>query len=184
MEDTKIIELFWQRNEDAICKTDAAYGRKLHILADRILNSREDAEESVNDTYLKTWESIPPHRPKYFFAFLASVCRHLSLNRLDWNLASKRNAEVVSLTQEMELCIPDRMVEARVAGRELGKLLNLFLDSLPQESRVIFLRRYWYVDTVSEIAARYGMTESKVKMQLSRTRSKLAAFLEKEGITV
>lgn len=184
LDDAKIIALFWARNEDAIYQTDAAYGRKLLALSDRILNDRQDAEESVNDTYLKTWEAIPPNRPRYFFAFLASICRHLSLNRLDWNLASKRNAQVVSLTQEMEHCIPDRMVEAKMAGKEIGKLLNLFLDSLPQESRVIFLRRYWYVDTVAEIAARYGMTESKVKMQLSRTRSKLAAFLEKEGITV
>jgi len=184
VEDAKIIALFWNRDEDAICQTDATYGRKLHSLSNRILDDRRDAEESVNDTYLKTWESIPPHRPKHFFAFLASICRHLSLNKLDWNLAEKRNAQIVSLTQEMELCIPDRMVDAKMAGKEIGKLLNQFLDSLPQESRVIFLRRYWFVDTVAEIAARYGMTESKVKMQLSRTRRKLAAFLEKEGITV
>ena len=184
MEDAKIIALFWNRDEDAICQTDATYGRKLHSLSNRILDDCRDAEESVNDTYLKTWESIPPYRPKHLFAFLASICRHLSLNKLDWNLAEKRNAQIVSLTQEMECCIPDRMVEAKMAGKEIGKLLNQFLDSLPQESRVIFLRRYWFVDTVAEIAARYGMTESKVKMQLSRTRSKLAAFLEKEGITV
>ena len=184
MDDTKIIALFLSRDEEAICQTDKAYGRKLDVLANRILCSREDAQECVNDTYLKTWNSIPPHRPNCFFAFLASICRHLSLNRLDWNLATKRNAEVVSLTQEMEQCIPDRMIEAKLEGKELGKLLNEFLAALPQDSRVIFLRRYWYVDTVAEIAARYGMTESKVKMQLSRTRAKLLAFLEKEGITV
>ena len=184
MEDAKIIELFWQRNEDAIRQTDAAYGRKLHMLSNNILRSLEDAEESVSDTYMRTWETIPPQRPKYFFAYLAAICRHLSLNKLDWRLAAKRNVEVVSLTQEMELCIPDRMLDAKMEGRELGRILNAFLGSLSQESRVIFLRRYWYVDTVAEIAARYGMTESKVKMQLSRTRSKLSAFLEKEGITV
>ena len=90
MEDTEIIALFWVRNEDAIQETDAAYGRKLNALAKNILRSREDAEESVNDTYLETWKAIPPQRPRYFFAFLASICRHLSLNRLDWNMAAKR----------------------------------------------------------------------------------------------
>lgn len=184
MEDAKIIELFWVRNEDAIRQTDAAYGRKLHVLSSRILRNREDAEESVNDTYMKAWKSIPPHRPQYFFAFLATICRHLSLNRLDWNLAEKRNAEVVSLTEEMELCIPDAAQQAHMEGKELGRLLNEFLESLSKESRVIFLRRYWYVDTIAEIAARYGMTESKVKMQLSRTRTKLRTYLEKEGIAV
>ena len=105
MEDTEIMELFWARNEDAIKETDAVYGRKLNTLAKNILQSREDAEESVSDTYMETWKTIPPHRPKYFFAFLASICRHLSLNRLDWNMAAKRKAEVVLLTEEMELCI-------------------------------------------------------------------------------
>ena len=184
MEDAKIIELFWQRNEDAIRQTDSAYGRKLHMLSNNILRSLEDAEECVSDTYMRTWQTIPTQRPKYFFAYLAAICRHLSLNKLDWRLAAKRNVEVVSLTQEMELCIPDRMLDEKMEGRELGRILNAFLGSLSQESRVIFLRRYWYVDTVAEIAARYGITESKVKMQLSRTRSKLSAFLEKEGITV
>ena len=184
MEDTKIIELFWARDEDAIRQTDAAYGRRLHTLAKKILLNREDAEESVNDTYLKTWEAIPPHRPNCFFAFLAAICRRLSLNRLDWKLAAKRNAEVVSLTQEMELCIPDPVHDRALEGKELGRLLDMFLESLPKDSRLIFLRRYWYVDTIPEIARRYGMTESKVKMQLSRTRAKLCTYLEKEGIAV
>ena len=133
---------------------------------------------------MQTWNTIPPHRPKYFFAFLASICRHLSLNKLDWKMAAKRNAEVVSLTEEMELCIPDSGHDRTMEARELGKILDAFLESLPKESRLIFLRRYWYVDTIAEIAQRYGMTESKVKMQLSRTKGKLAAYLEKEGVFV
>ena len=184
MEDAKIIALFWARNEDAIAQTDAEYGRKLHQLSLRLLQNHEDAEESVSDTYLRTWNAIPPNKPKYFYAFLASICRRLSLNRLDWKQAAKRSAEVVSLTQEMELCIPDTRREDSLRGKELGKLLDAFLDSLPKESRLIFLRRYWYADTVAEIAGRYGMTESKVKMQLSRTRKKLSTFLQKEGIAV
>lgn len=184
MDDAKIIELFWARNEDAIAETDAAYGRRLRTLANRILGSREDAEENVGDTYLKTWEAIPPQRPNYFYAFIASICRHLSFHRLDWRQAAKRNAEVVALTNEMEQCIPDAIHERELEGKEIGRLLNTFLAALPKETRLIFLRRYWHVDTVAEIAARYGITESKVKMQLSRTRAKLASYLEKEGIEV
>lgn len=184
MEDQKIIELFWARNENAIAETDAAYGRKLHTLANRILNNREDAEESVSDTYLKAWEIIPPQRPNYFYAFLASVCRHLSFHKVDWKMAAKRNAEVVALTEEMELCIPDASRDREMEAREIGRALNVFLESLPKETRLIFLRRYWHVDTIAEIAARYHITESKVKMQLSRTRAKLCTFLEQEGIMV
>ena len=184
MEDTKIIELYWMRNEDAIAETEAAYGRRLRRLASRILGNSEDAEESVSDTYMKTWETIPPKRPTYFYAFIASICRHLSLHKVDWNQAAKRNAEVVTLTQEMELCIPDTSRDREMEAKEIGKALNAFLEGLPQQTRMIFLRRYWHVDTIAEIAQRYGITESKVKMQLSRTRAKLCTYLEQEGIQV
>lgn len=182
MEDAQIIALYWARNEDAIRETDRAYGRKLNGVARKIVQIREDAEESVNDTYMKTWQAIPPQRPNHFFAFLASICRHFALNKVDWNQTAKRKAEVISLTEEMELCIPDESHDRRMAGRELGCILDAFLGSLPKESRMIFLRRYWYVDTIAEIAQRYGMTESKVKMQLSRTKAKLRTFLEKEEV--
>ena len=182
MDDAKIIDLFWARNEEAIQETDEAYGRKLHVLANKILNNREDAQECVSDTYMKTWEIIPPQRPKYYYAFLASICRHLSFHKVDWKLAAKRNAEVVTLTQELEMCIPDTSRDRELEGKELGRIMNAFLESLPKDTRLIFLRRYWHVDTIAEIAARYGMTESKVKMQLSRTRAKLQTYLESEGI--
>ena len=147
MEDTKIIDLFFARDEDAIAETDAAYGRKLFALSHRILNN-------------------------------------LSFHKVDWRMATKRNAEIISLTQEMEMCIPDTTQERILEGKELGRIMNAFLESLPKDSRLIFLRRYWHVDTIAEIAARYGMTESKVKSQLSRTRAKLCTYLEKEGIQV
>ncbi len=184
MEDAKIIELFFQRNEQAVKETDTAYGRKLYVLSNNILNNREDAEESVSDTYMETWKSIPPKRPKYFYAFLASICRNMSFNRLDWRLAAKRNAEVVVLTQEMEMCIPDTRQDGEMDRRELRRVLESFLETLTKESRLIFLRRYLYVDTVAEIAARYGIRESKVKTQLHRTRVKLQTHLAKEGIYV
>lgn len=184
MEDTKIIELYFARSEEAICQTDAAYGRKLFSLADRILQNDEDSEEAVSDTYMKTWETIPPHRPTYFFAYLAKICRHFALGKLDWKKAAKRSAEIVSLTDEMALCIPDRQREAEMTDKEIGRALNAFLEGLSQESRVIFLRRYWFCDTVAEIADRYGISESKVKMRLKRTRDHLADYLHKEGIRV
>ena len=184
MDDAKIIDLFWARSEEAIQETNKAYGRKLHALANKILNNREDAEESVNDTYMKTWEIIPPQRPKFYYAFLASICRHLSFHKVDWKLAAKRHAEVVTLTLEMEMCIPDATRDRELEGKELGRVMNAFLKSLPKDTRLIFLRRYWHADTIAEIAARYGMTESKVKMQLSRTRAKLQTYLESEGIYV
>lgn len=184
MEDAKILDLYFARDEDAIRETDTptangcTHWQRISCKTGRI------AEESVNDTYAEVWKSIPPRRPKYFFAFLASICRHLSLNRVDWKQAAKRRAQVVPLTEEMENCIPDTVHERQMEAKELGKLLDLFLEGLPKDSRLIFLRRYWYVDSVPEIAARYGMTESKVKMQLSRTKEKLRLFLEQEGIYV
>ena len=184
MDDTQIIALFFERNEQAVKETDTAYGRKLYVLSNNILRNREDAEESVSDTYMEAWKSIPPKHPKYFYAFLASICRNMSFNRLDWRLAAKRNAEVVALTQEMETCIPDSRQDGEMDRRELRRVLESFLDSLTKESRLIFLRRYLYVDTVAEIAARYGISESKVKTQLHRTRSKLHTHLAKEGICV
>jgi len=184
VEDTKIIALFWERNEQALRETDTAYGRKLYALSHRILNNRQDAEESVSDTYMEAWNAIPPKHPKYFYAFLAALCRNLSLNKLDWRMAAKRGAEVVALTQEMENCIPDSRQEGQMDRGALKSLLEGFLKDLPQEHRLIFLRRYLYVDTVAEIAARYGISESKVKTQLHRTRNKLRAYLEREGIFV
>ena len=136
------------------------------------------------DTYMKTWETIPPKRPAYFYAYLAKICRFFALGKLDWKAAAKRKAEVVSLTDEMALCIPDQRKEAEVNAKEIGRAMNAFLENLSQESRVIFLRRYWFCDTIAEIAERYGISESKVKMRLHRTRTQLADYLNKEGIMV
>ena len=184
MTDSQIIALFWERCEDAIRETDAAYGRKLYAISDKILRSQQDAEESVSDTYMRAWETIPPQKPNYFFAYLAKICRNFSLSKLQWNSAAKRNTEVVSLTQEMEQCIPDRSHERKLEGEEIGRVLNRFLDSISLESRLIFMRRYWYTDSIQEIAARYNISQSKVKTQLHRTRNKLQLFLESEGIYV
>lgn len=184
MEDEKIIDLYFARSEDAIAQTHAAYGRPLFSLADRILRDPQDSEEAVNDTYLKTWETIPPKRPVYFYAYLAKICRFFALGKLDWKTAAKRKAEVVSLSDEMALCIPDRKREMEVEEKELGRAMNAFLSGISRESRVIFLRRYWFCDTIAEIADRYGISESKVKMRLQRTRTQLANYLNKEGFSI
>ena len=184
MEDGQIIDLYFSRDEDAIRQTEAAYGGKLYNLSYRILWNREDAEESVSDTYMKVWDTIPPQRPVHFFAYIAKICRNLALKRVDWKNAQKRSAEIVALTQEMEGCIPDASQDARIEARELGRLLDAFLRTLTPENQMVFLRRYWYADTVAQIAARYGIGQSAVQMRLSRTKGKLAAYLAKEGIQV
>ena len=184
MDDSKIIEQFFARNEDAIKHTDDTYGRRLFRLADNIVHNDQDAEESVNDTYMKAWDTIPPQRPEHFFAYIAKICRNFALKRIDWQKAKKRNAEVVSLTQEMENCIPDTYRDMEADTRELGRILDAFLRTLTPENQMVFLRRYWYVDTIADIAVRYGISESAVQMRLNRTRSKLAMYLAKEGIKV
>ena len=184
MDDNEILDLYFARSEQAIVQTDQKYGFYCYSIAKRILSDPLDAEESVNDTYAEVWKSIPPRRPKYFFAFLASICRHLSLNRVDWKQAAKRRAQVVPLTEEMENCIPDTVHERQMEAKELGKLLDLFLESLPKDSRLIFLRRYWYVDSVQDIAARYALRENTAKSILFRTREKLRRYLAGEGIIV
>lgn len=184
MDDSKIIELFFARSEDAIKHTNDVYGRRLFYLADNIVHNDQDAEESVNDTYMKAWDTIPPQRPEHFFAYIAKICRNFALKRIDWQKAKKRNAEVVTLTQEMENCIPDTYRDIEADARELGRILDAFLRTLTPENQKVFLRRYWYVDTISEIAVRYGISEGAVQMRLNRTRRKLAMYLAKEGIKV
>lgn len=184
MNDVSIIALYLQRDENAIRETERAYGGKLHGIAQRILACHEDAQECVNDTYLKAWNTIPPQRPKAFFAYLAKICRNFAFGKLDWKQAAKRHGEVIALTQELEGCIPDRSREGEMERKEIIRVLNTFLEALPEQSRLLFLRRYWCGDTIGEIAARYGYSESKVKTQLFRTREKLRNYLQKEEIGV
>lgn len=184
MTDDEILDLFWAREEEAIAQTEKSYGHRLFMLAQRILRSREDAEETVNDTYMTAWETIPPKRPTYFSAYLAKICRHSAFGKLDWQQAQKRNAEVVALTEEMQLCIPDGDWEQYWEGQEIGSILDGFLSGISRDSRVIFLRRYWYGDSVAEIARILRISESKVRTSLHRTRKKLKAHLLKEGVSV
>lgn len=182
MEDMQIIDLFFSRDQQAIQQTEKKYGRLCYHIAWNILSSREDAEESVSDTYMKAWENIPPTKPTFFYAYLAKICRFLAMGKLDWNNAAKRKAEVVELSDEMENCIPDLSREMQIQSQELGALLNEFLGTLSPENRQIFMRRYWYAESIAEIAQRFHLGESNVKTKLMRTRNALRSFLEKEGI--
>lgn len=184
MEDAQIIQRFWARDQAALQETERKYGARLCQLAMRILSNHEDAEECVSDTYLQAWRTIPPQRPEHLFAYLAKLCRFNAFGKLDWQNAKKRKAEIVELTAEMECCIPNPGEAQRMEGAEIGRLLSSFLKALPQESRLIFLRRYWYADSILAISQRYGISESKVKTNLFRTRNKLRAYLEREGISL
>lgn len=184
MEDAQLIALYFARNEAAIKETASNYGNKLDQLSFGILKNREDAKECVNDTYLKVWETIPPEEPTYFYAFIAKICRYLCFGRLDYKNAQKRNGVLVSLSDELMACVPDKLAGSQLEEQEIGDLLNKFLKSLSDEKRLIFMRRYWFCESIAEIAKRYRITESKVKTSLYRTRNKLKEFLEQEEITV
>lgn len=184
MDEKQIIDLYWTRSERAIEETAKKYGKFCHSIAYNILADHEDSEECVNDAYLHTWNAIPPRRPNKLSAFLGRITRNLALNRYGRETAQKRGGGQVELAvEELAECIPDpATVERQVDNRMLADALNRFLGELPAETRNILLRRYWQLCPVREIASFYGISESKVKMSLMRTRGKLKRFLEQEGI--
>lgn len=182
MDEAKLIDLFWRRDEDAIRCTAADYGNLLTVLATRITGNGDDARECVNDTYLAAWNSIPPTRPGSLPAYLAKICRHAAFDLVDKRNAGKRSAVLVELSQELQQCVPDRMAEVRLEGRLISGAINRFLGTLKPVERQIFLRRYWYGDTVNDIASAFGMRAGAVKTRLFRTREKLKTYLEQEGI--
>lgn len=186
MDEKEIIELYWVRSERAIEETARKYGRFCHSIAYNILSNREDSEECVNDTYLHTWNAIPPRRPNKLSAFVGKITRNLALKKYEKYTAAKRGGGQVPLAlEELTECIPDPdSMERRMDDRMLAEALDRFLAGLSLETRRIFLRRYWNLNAVNEIALEFGISESKVKMSLMRTRGKLRSFLEQEGIAL
>lgn len=186
LDDGKIVELFLRRDESAIQHTSEKYGGRLRSLSRGIVGDAQTAEECENDTYAEAWDSIPPNEPKdYLYAFLARIVRHISLDCCRRRSRLKRNAFVCELSAEMEQCIPvPDDCECRNDDMALSDAINGFLASLSAEKRNIFLRRYWYLDSIADIARRFGLSESKVKTTLFRSRIKLREHLEKEGYTV
>ena len=179
MDDKQILALLLAKKEQGLKELEVKYGAKLKHLAMGIL-PEEDALECVNDTYLAVWNSIPPKTPEFLFAYTAKICRNLSLNRLEWSSAIKRNAVVVELSAELEHCIPN--ASATMEDRELARLIGTFLRTLPAEKRKIFVRRYWYGESIKELAAATGYRESKVKSILFRLRNQLWKELKKEEL--
>lgn len=185
MEDFRIIDLYWQRDETAIVETDRKYGVFCYSVSKNILSRREDAEECVNDTYRQAWDSMPPQRPERLRAWLGKIVRNLSLNRWNKNHAQKRYSGMERLLSELEDCIPaPEAVEKQIEGRELTEFLNRWLSSLSTEDRVLFLCRYWNGDAVKALAKERGVSQGTVSQKLYRLRQSLKTMLEKEGYSL
>ena len=186
MDDSQIIDLYWKRQESAVPETHKKYGRYLFSIANRILAQYEDSEECVNDTLFGAWNSIPPHKPTVLSTYLGKITRRLALKRHRGNTAQKRGGtEAELLLEELSDCIPaGQSIDEQVDNRELVEILNRFLAELPVPQRQAFVCRYWYCESIAEIARRFSWSESKVKMSLLRTREKLRQYLKREGIFV
>ena len=184
MEDKRIVDLYWSRSEAAISETDRKYGKYCFSIAYNILTNNEDAEESVSDTYMAAWKSMPPKRPSILATFLGKITRHLSIDRWRARNRNKRGGgEIVLALEELEDCVADsETVEKAFERKQLTLIFNRFLESLPETERRIFLCRYWYLDPISDIASCFGFSDSKVTSMLYRTRKKLRAVLEKEEV--
>ena len=187
MKDTEILDLYFDRNEQAIAETQSKYGTYCFSIAYHILHDQEDSDECVNDTWMRAWNSIPPNRPDYLNIFLGTITRNLSFDRYKKKKAAKRGSGDLGVClDELEECIPDAgsSTEEAVEAAELQRMINEFLKTLPEKECNVFLRRYWYSEEYSEISKRYGMNLNSVKTSLFRTRGKLKAYLEKQGITI
>lgn len=183
MEDEEILDLYYSRNETAIIETNSKYGSYCYSIANNILQSHENSEECVNDTWLKAWNSIPPNRPTFFSAFLAKITRHLAINKFKYEMAIKRGGSVtVVAINELEECISGTYdITSSLDFKELENSLNTFLASLPVRDGNIFICRYFFVMEITEIANKYMLKDNTVSAILSRTRKKLKKHLEKEG---
>lgn len=181
MEDSGIIQLLFDRAESAITELSAKFGRRLRVMAINILGSIRDAEENVNDTYLAVWNAVPPKQPDPLAGFVYKTGRNLALKQLRANTAKKRNGTYDLSLEELAGCIPGPALEETVEARELGLAIDSFLAGISPENRALFLRRYWFGDSVREIARTFGMKENAVSVRLSRIRGQLRDYLIKEG---
>lgn len=182
MEDSKIIELFYERSEQAITELSLKYGNVCRKVAGNILNNPQDVEECVNDAYLGAWNTIPPQNPNPLLTYICRIVRNLSVKKYHANTAVKRNSFYDRALSELEDCLSSpATIESELSAKELSGLLDTFLDVLDQESRIMFVRRYWYSDAVSDIAARFQISSNNVSVRLFRIRGKLKKFLKKEG---
>ena len=184
MDDGNLIELYNNRSESAITETDAKYGKYCYSIAHNILRSHEDAQECVNDAYLKLWNSIPPQHPKSLSAFLGRITRNIAINRYNYEKASKRDTSMELVFDEAAELIPDPVGHSISDELATKEAINSFLASLSRKHRIIFVQRYWYMSDVHDIAKDMRETEANVKVILHRTRKKFKEYLEKEGIVI
>lgn len=186
MEDRKIVELYLSRDQQAVTETAEKYGRLLAKIANGILNSSHDAEECVNDTYLKLWEAIPPDEPHNLCGFAARMVRNLAINMLSKKNTLKRGQGMLdAVLDELSECIPSgSSIEECIDEKELTGLINRFLEGLPKKARIIFVRKYWWLDSVRSIADDLNMSENSVRAMLFRTKVKLKKLLEREGVNL
>ncbi len=183
MDDKSIIDLFFERSEQAIRELDTKYGKTCHKVSYNILNNLQDAEECVNDAYLGTWNAIPPQRPNPLLTFLCRIVRNLSIMRYHANTATKRNSAYDIALEELENCLSSGItVEDEVEGKLLVQTIEDFLDTLSRDCRVIFMRRYWFSDSYAEIAKQVGISEKTVSVRLTRIRNQLREYLTKKGV--
>ena len=184
MDDLSIIELYFARDEQAIKETDDKYGKLCHSIAYNILNNNEDSEECVNDAYIGVWNAIPPIRPNNFMAFLCRITRNVALKRIESMTRQKRSqATIVSLDELAEI-LPDESIRENICNDKLTELISGFLRKEKADARNVFIRKYYFFDSIGDIAKRYGFTESKVKNMLYHTRNKLKEYLIKEGVEI
>lgn len=183
MQDQEIIELYFKRSESAIRETEQKYSGYCHAIADNILHSKEDSEECVNDTWMKAWNAIPPARPAHLKLYLAKITRSLSFNRYKEKHAQKRGGgQMAEVLDELGECLQGGQdVEAEYLAQELRTTINTFVRALPSQEQTLFIRRYFYVESISQIAAHCGLTENNVCVRLCRSRKRLRQQLEKEG---
>ncbi len=185
LDDKKIITLFFERSEQAIVELSAKYGAVYHAIAKNILNNTLDAEECVNDAYLGAWNTIPPNHPDSLLAYVCRIVRNLSIAKYHKNTALKRNSIYDAALDELEECLAsEKNVEGELLAKELSCLIDHFLDTLNQQNRVLFVRRYWYSDSIADIAMRMKLSENNVSVRLSRIRKKLKQYLKKEGYEI
>jgi RNA polymerase sigma-70 factor (ECF subfamily) len=184
LNDSQIVALFFDRDQRAIQETDAKYGKLCYSVAYNILDNNEDSQECVNDTYVGVWNTIPPTKPDNFSAFICRITRNLSLKRLESISRHKRSyATLVSLDEISEI-LPDQGIADGIDDEAIGKIISNFLRNEKEDVRNIFIRKYYFFDSIDDIANRYGFTKSKVKNMLFRTRNKLREYLIKEGVNI
>lgn len=182
LDDKKIIQLYWDRDEHAISETDSKYGVFCSSIAENILDNKEDSKECVNDTYLKTWNALPPQWPKVFPAFIGRIVRNLAINRYNSErTAGRGGGQTAVALEELEECISDRSADISVEESEISEAIDSFLGTLSRKNRQIFVLRYWYTESVSYISEVMNMTENSVSVALNRMRKKLLNYLSERG---